>query len=241
MALHADCVLRAMLRGPGRRQQRRAGPGGAGHRCHSRAVVPTRRAEDFMADLGPGPHRRGLQSTLLKAQERSSCLRALPAPREAFPDPAPHGHSGAPAACLLSVGSPGSLEKSEATPPPTMPSCAVQRVPRYLMSSLLDETIEAVAAGLSTAVYQRPGPRAPARRRRKGGRRSWLPLPPVPAVAWPGLHVHPRPCRPGVWVWLVPLTEKAMAPHSSTLAWKIPWTEGPGGLQSMGSRRVGHD
>ena len=29
-------------------------------------------------------------------------------------------------------------------------------------------------------------------------------------------------------------TEKAMAPHSSTLAWKIPWTEGPGRLQSMG-------
>ena len=36
-------------------------------------------------------------------------------------------------------------------------------------------------------------------------------------------------------------TEKAMAPHSSTLAWKIPWTEEPGGLQSMGSRRVGHN
>ena len=32
-----------------------------------------------------------------------------------------------------------------------------------------------------------------------------------------------------------------MAPHSSTLAWKIPWTEGPGGLQSMGSLGVGHD
>ena len=31
-----------------------------------------------------------------------------------------------------------------------------------------------------------------------------------------------------------------MAPHSSTLAWKIPWTEEPGGLQSMGSLRVGH-
>ena len=31
------------------------------------------------------------------------------------------------------------------------------------------------------------------------------------------------------------LLEKAMAPHSSTLAWKIPWTEEPGGLQSMGS------
>ena len=35
-------------------------------------------------------------------------------------------------------------------------------------------------------------------------------------------------------------TEKAMAPHSSTLAWKIPWTEEPGRLQSMGSLRVGH-
>ena len=35
--------------------------------------------------------------------------------------------------------------------------------------------------------------------------------------------------------------EKAMAPHSSTLAWKIPWMEEPGGLQSVGSRRVGHD
>ena len=34
--------------------------------------------------------------------------------------------------------------------------------------------------------------------------------------------------------------DKAMAPHSSTLAWKIPWMEEPGGLQSMGSRRVGH-
>ena len=35
--------------------------------------------------------------------------------------------------------------------------------------------------------------------------------------------------------------EKALAPLSSTLAWKIVWTEEPGGLQSMGSRRVGHD
>ena len=33
-------------------------------------------------------------------------------------------------------------------------------------------------------------------------------------------------------------SEKAMAPHSSTLAWKIPWTEEPGGLQFMGSLRV---
>ena len=37
------------------------------------------------------------------------------------------------------------------------------------------------------------------------------------------------------------LLEKEMATHSSTLAWKIPWTEGPGGLQSVGSLGVGHD
>ena len=37
------------------------------------------------------------------------------------------------------------------------------------------------------------------------------------------------------------IMEKAMASHSSTLAWKMPWTEEPGGLQSMGSLRVGHD
>ena len=40
--------------------------------------------------------------------------------------------------------------------------------------------------------------------------------------------------------WEDPL-EKEMAIHSSILAWKIPWTEEPGGLQSMGSQRVGHD
>ena len=35
--------------------------------------------------------------------------------------------------------------------------------------------------------------------------------------------------------------EKGMATHSSILAWRIPWTEEPGGLQSMGSQRVGHN
>ena len=35
--------------------------------------------------------------------------------------------------------------------------------------------------------------------------------------------------------------EKEKATHSSILAWRIPWTEEPGGLQSMGSQRVGHD
>ena len=43
--------------------------------------------------------------------------------------------------------------------------------------------------------------------------------------------------KPGVGVFL----EKAMATHSNTLAWKIPWTAEPGRLQSMGSLRVGHD
>ena len=40
--------------------------------------------------------------------------------------------------------------------------------------------------------------------------------------------------------WKDPL-EKEMATHSSTLAWRIPWREEPGELQSMGSQRVGHD
>ena len=54
---------------------------------------------------------------------------------------------------------------------------------------------------------------------------------------------HPPPMRE-TWVrslgWEVPL-EKEMATHSSILAWKIPWTEEPGGLQSTGSQRVGHE
>ena len=59
-------------------------------------------------------------------------------------------------------------------------------------------------------------------------------------------HTHTYIYRVGIsftWIWLrsVYLSEKAMAPHSSTRAWKIPWTEEPGGWQSMGSLRVGHD
>ena len=41
------------------------------------------------------------------------------------------------------------------------------------------------------------------------------------------------------YIWL--FMEKEMATHSSILAWRIPWTEEPGGLQSMGSQRVRHD
>ena len=44
-----------------------------------------------------------------------------------------------------------------------------------------------------------------------------------------------------LWGFSGGTVEKAMAPHSSTLAWKVPWTEEPGRLQSIGSLRVGHD
>ena len=52
---------------------------------------------------------------------------------------------------------------------------------------------------------------------------------------------------PAIWeTWIQPLgredpLEEGMATHSSILAWRIPWTEEPGGLQSMGSQRIGHD
>ena len=52
------------------------------------------------------------------------------------------------------------------------------------------------------------------------------------------------PAMQETWVWFLgwedPL-EKEMATHSSIPAWRIPWTEEPGGLQSMGSQRVGHN
>ena len=46
-----------------------------------------------------------------------------------------------------------------------------------------------------------------------------------------------RPARPGLGVAL----EEGIVTHSSILAWEILWTEEPGGLQSLGSQRVGHD
>ena len=86
---------------------------------------------------------------------------------------------------------------------------------------------------------------------------SWTPLPPTspshPSGSYqctgpehpvsciePGLVSHRIPYFPFQRV-SKPTMEKTMAPHSSTLAWKIPQTEEPGGLQSMGSLRVGHD
>ena len=50
-----------------------------------------------------------------------------------------------------------------------------------------------------------------------------------------------RKLKQGLCINLEGWVEKAIAPHSSTLAWKIPWMEEPGRLQSMGSLRVGHD
>ena len=47
-------------------------------------------------------------------------------------------------------------------------------------------------------------------------------------------------CRSLLVIYFI-YSSVANPPHSSALAWKIPWTEEPGGLQSMGSRRVGHD
>ena len=56
--------------------------------------------------------------------------------------------------------------------------------------------------------------------------------------------VKTLPAMQETWVrslgWEDPLA-KGMATHSSILAWRIPWTEEPGRLQSMGSQRVGHD
>ena len=64
---------------------------------------------------------------------------------------------------------------------------------------------------------------------------------------WASLVAQTVKSLPTVWEtrvqslgWEDPL-EKEMATHSNILAWKIPWTEEPGGLQSMGLQRVGHD
>ena len=60
----------------------------------------------------------------------------------------------------------------------------------------------------------------------------------------PGLSTHALPvggqAPPGIEALQWSPSEKAMAPHSSALAWKIPWAVEPGGLQSMGSLRGGH-
>ena len=66
-------------------------------------------------------------------------------------------------------------------------------------------------------------------------------------ISFTSLVAHLIKNLPAMWEtwvqslgWEDPL-KKGMATHSSILAWRIPWTEEPGGLQSMGLRRVGHD
>ena len=62
---------------------------------------------------------------------------------------------------------------------------------------------------------------------------KWIPLREILEIGGKSREVFPCPSSSP--------SEKAMTPHSSTLAWQIPWMEEPGRLQSMGSRRVGHD
>ena len=62
----------------------------------------------------------------------------------------------------------------------------------------------------------------------------------VPEATWASLMaqmVKNQPAMQETQIWSL---EKGMATHSSTLAWRIPWTKEPGGLQSMGSQRIGH-
>ena len=73
-----------------------------------------------------------------------------------------------------------------------------------------------------------------------GGPKTWLILCPEQKPVSVGFQLSKWAKSSLLWA-LGCLPEKAMAPHSSTLAWKIPWTEEPGRPQSMGSRRVRHD
>ena len=75
---------------------------------------------------------------------------------------------------------------------------------------------------------------------------NWLSIK-SPLEWWASLVAQTVKSLPAIWeTWVPSLSQqyplkKEMATHSSTLAWKIPWTEEPGRLQSMGSQRVGHD
>ena len=76
----------------------------------------------------------------------------------------------------------------------------------------------------------------------RGERSPWLPLETRPdspgdrEAAWPPVPVPAVPCNLSIHA-----LEKAMATHSSVLAWRVPGTGEPAGLPSMGSHRVGHD
>ena len=70
---------------------------------------------------------------------------------------------------------------------------------------------------------------------------SWSPVKTVQHVQGTESRVKPSSFKVHFCHLLAVKPEKAPAPHSRTLAWKTPWTEEPGGLQSMGSLRVGRD
>ena len=72
---------------------------------------------------------------------------------------------------------------------------------------------------------------------REGGTAAWL----MGTLAASSVQGHGLPPPQELWPSQSFFMEKAMAPHSSTLAWEIPWTEEPGGLQSTGSLGVRHD
>ena len=82
---------------------------------------------------------------------------------------------------------------------------------------------------------------------RAGGISSWVHTESSPGSLWASLVAQSVKSLPAMQETRVQflgwkdLLEKEMAIHSSTLAWKIPWTEEPGRLQSMGSQRVRHD
>ena len=77
---------------------------------------------------------------------------------------------------------------------------------------------------------------------RKPGLKAWYPL----LRGFPGGSVVKKIYLPMQEMWVQSLDqedslEKEMATHSSIFAWEIPWAEEPGGLQSMGLQRIGHD
>ena len=98
---------------------------------------------------------------------------------------------------------------------------------------------------VSQLVKNRPDPVLIPGSGRSAGER-WRDRLPTPVfLGFPGgLDGKKSACNAGDWVWSLgqedPL-EEGMATHSSTVTWRIPWTEKPGGLQSMRSQRVGHD
>jgi len=59
--------------------------------------------------------------------------------------------------------------------------------------------------------------------------------------SWQRTHMPMQETDPGSILWWEAPLEEGMATHSSVLAWSIPWTEEPGGLWPMGSRRVRYD